>query len=854
MLKDHSFGAWEPGLILKFFLVKEFRRYPFFFFLLILTLTLGTGGILGIHLVSGEVRERLSQNANELLSSDLSLSSRREISDEVKTQLETFFSERSLESYELIDIYSMAQHPASGQSRLVEIRGVEGNYPFHGRIKTNSGEFHPGKLYISHDLFQLWGVQEGEDLIIGSLRKKIDGIIMEDPSQGFRGFSLAPRIYLPLKNLKESGLITLGTSGSFSFHYLLGTEQKQNSKELEEEIYKVFPDPSIKVSFPEDTSEQSARVISIITSFMSLSSLIGLILSLIGIFYLYQSHLQARLKDLSLLHLFGLSKLAIVRGVLIQFSIVFIVVMGVDLLLLIPLYEKIAPFVSGRLGIDLPERADLGHLKITIPILYFLSVSILIPLFFGLFRTGLGRQLKSQKTSLGRFRYFDFIPFTLGIAAVSIYLAQNRWMGGLFFLSLVLVFIFSTLWVQGLQWILRRYTLGKGLLLPTLEAGVAIRGVMRSGHKLTMSFLSLSLGATLISFVLQLDHKIQGELSLSENKPSLFLFDIQEEQTPELIDFAKEKEMPLEALTPMVRARLERVNGKKFEKKKNAFSMRSREDSDDPRLKDNAVNLTYREFLTSAEKIVEGRAFPESVDLELAPVSVEKRWAQRMGIEIGDKLTFDVQGVDFEGEVWNIKEIRWTSFYPNFFLTVAPGYLEGAPKSFLAVLPNSYGEGKAEFQREVVALFPNISFIDVEELISKLSGIFEQSRQAIELISWLSLFVGVVILYGLSHDQVYRRHYDLALLKSLGFTQKRLLIYLFLEFGTLFIMSVGLGFFLGWLMANSLGREIFKLPFDLDAQRMIFPMLMLSVLCLLTLTLSSWRAVRAKPRELLSDF
>lgn len=839
-------------MILRFFLIKELKKYPFFFFLLILTLTLGTGGILGIHLVSGEVRDRLSQNAHELLSSDLSLSSRREIPAQTAREIQDFLNPKVKDQYELIDIYSMAQHPASGQSRLVEIRGIEENYPFYGKIQTEEGSFRRDELSISKDLALLWNIKAEEELIIGNIRRRVAAIISEDPSQGFRGFSLAPRIYLPLADLKASGLITLGTTGNFSYHFSL--KEGVDQKSLEQSIYKKFPDPSLKLSFPQDTSEQSARMISIITSFMSLSSLIGLILSLIGVFYLYQSHLQSRLKDLSLLHLFGLSKARIMGGVLLQFSLIFLVVIGIDLLLLLPLYEKLSPLISSRIGIDLPAKANLANLTETIPILYILALTILVPLFFGLGRASLGRQLKSQKTSLGRFRFYDFIPFTLGIGCISIYLAQNTWTGSLFFLSLVIVFFFSTFFVLGLQWWLRRLTKGRGLLLPGIESGVALRGIMRSGHKLTMSFLSLSLGATLISFVLQLDHKIQGELSLSSTKPSLFLFDIQEDQAEELVDFTKKRGTPLEALTPMIRARLEKLNGKKFEKKKSSFSMRSRDDSDDPRLKDNAVNLTYRERLSPAEKIIEGEPFPETADPDLAPVSVEKRWAQRMGIELGDRLTFDVQGVEFEGYVQNIKEIRWTSFYPNFFLTVAPGYIEGAPKNYLAVLPNTFSNSKREIQRDVVTQFPNISFIDVEELISKLSGIFEQSRQAIEIISWLSLFVGVVILYGLIHDQVYRRHYDLALLKSLGFTQGRLLLYLFIEFGTLFFMSVFLGFALGWLMANVLGLEIFKLSFDIDINRLLIPLIILSILCLITLTLSSWRAVRAKPRELLSDY
>src|SRR5690606_15529119 len=168
----------------------------------------------------------------------------------------------------------------------------------------------------------------------------------------------------------------------------------------------------------------------------------------------------------------------------------------------------------------------------------------------------------------------------------------------------------------------------------------------------------------------------------------------------------------------------------------------------------------------------EGDPFPVAASSEqrAAFVSIEKRFAQRMGLKLGDKVTFDVQGVEVEGEVRNFREVKWTNFYPNFFVNVEPGYIDEAPKTYLAVLPQGPAEVKRSIQRDAVEKFPNISFIDVEELISKLATLFEKSRQAMEVISWLSLGVGLVILYGLSHDQVYRRYYDLALMKTLGFS------------------------------------------------------------------------------------
>lgn len=853
MFSSHPLRARECCLIFRFFILKEVRKYPFFFLLLIFTLLLGTLGLTGINVVSRQVQEKLKDNAKELLTSDLSLSARRSLKVFEKEALDEVMSKRPHDHYEVIDVYSMVSHTRSGESRLVEIRGFEGNFPFYGEITTLTGKFSED-LYISSDLGKLWGIEAGDEIVIGKLKVNVKGIVTEDSSLGIRGFSLAPRVYLPLKFLFETKLLNEGSTGNFAHHYKIKDANPFLTSEIKDELYKKIADGAVKVILPEDSSEQSGRVINVITNFMALSALIGLILSLVGVFYLYQSHLVARLRDFALLNLYGLSRVKILTGVMVQFSVVFLFVFLLQLFIVVPGYKLLAPSLSLSTGIDLPLNPNLSSLLRLFPFLYLLALSILVPLLMGLMRTSMGSTLKASKLSMGRFRFYDFIPFLVSLWFLSSRLSENYRTGSIFFACLMLIFLLSTLLIKIIQFFLRRYIQSKGLRLPNVESGIAMRGLVRSGHKLTLSFLSLAMGATLISLILQLDHKIQGELEVSDDKPGLFIFDIQDEQMEDFEKFSKDFGTPIEAVTPLVRARLESVNGVLFEKKKNPFAIRDRE-SDDFRQTNNALNITYRGFLTPAENIIEGSHFPpEGSNGEgVAKVSLEKRWAQRMDLSLGDKLTFDVQGVSFDGVVYNIKEVKWTSFYPNFFVTLEPGFLEGAPKTYLAVYPSGQADKKSLFQRQAVEKFPNVSFINVEEIVGKLAALFEKSRQAIEIISWLSLGVGLVILYGLSHDQVYRRHYDLALMKSLGFSEKELRMSLIYEFGFLFLISMTLGFSLGWAMANIIGKEIFKLPWSIDWVRVIVPVICLIILCLTTILVSSWRAVRSKPRELLSD-
>ena len=843
-------------MILKFFFIKEMKKYPFFFLLLFMTLFLGTMGLVGISIVTNQVQTKLTNNARELLTSDIAVSARRDLFPQEVEALEKVFASSPHKNYRIIDIYSMITHLREKASRLVEVRSTESGFPFYGKmVLKERGEFSSDGLYISKDLADLWEVRPDDELQIGDVVMKVAGIVQDDSSMGLRGFSLAPRIYLPLSKLEVSGLLKPGATGSFARHFKLIDHSPEKIEQLKKAIYTSIKDPAVKITLPEDSSEQTGRVINMITNFMSLSALIGLILSLVGVFYLYQSHLLSRLKDFCLLNLHGLPKSKIITGILAQFSFVFLVVTIIELIVVIPLYKSLAPVLSSNLGMELSSEVDVLSALTEVPYLFGLSLLILVPLLFGLMRTEMGLQLKASKLSMGRFRFWDFVPFVAALWLFSCYLSHSFRIGNLFFLSLMIVFVASTAVVRAGQWILKKIIGNKGLLLPTIENGIALRALTRSGHKLTLSFLSLAMGATLISLILQLDKMILKEFIDDSKKPSLFIFDIQEDQMEPLQVLAQENKSPLAFVTPMIRSRLEKVNDEKFVREKRAYNFRSREEDEDARFRNNSMNLTYRDYMTDAEKIVEGEPFPTggAPDSRLPYISIEKRWSERMNIKLGDKLTFDIQGVEFEGTVRNIKEVKWTSFYPNFFVTIEPSIIDSAPKTYLAVLPAGPKDTKLSLQRKAVEKFPNISFIDVGELVRKLSVLFEKSRQAIEVISWLSLAVGLVILYGLSHDQVYRRYYDLALMKSLGLSSRQLRLNLLYEFGALFLSAMGLGLFLGWLIAQVIGREVFKLSPSVDWYRLLYPALLLTILCLATILISSWRAVRAQPRELLSD-
>ena len=67
-------------------------------------------------------------------------------------------------------------------------------------------------------------------------------------------------------------------------------------------------------------------------------------------------------------------------------------------------------------------------------------------------------------------------------------------------------------------------------------------------------------------------------------------------------------------------------------------------------------------------------------------MSVEEEFARDLGIRLGSRLQFDVQGVPIELVVTSLRKVRWESFGINFFLVVEPGVLEQAPQLRIAAV------------------------------------------------------------------------------------------------------------------------------------------------------------------------
>ena len=100
-----------------------------------------------------------------------------------------------------------------------------------------------------------------------------------------------------------------------------------------------------------------------------------------------------------------------------------------------------------------------------------------------------------------------------------------------------------------------------------LSTRLAIRYLHRQKTHAISCFLALSLGALLINLIPQIRQSILSELKQPSGiqLPSLFLFDIQQDQKDPFKTFVSNKDMKLSSLSPMIPGRLLAVKGEQIE-------------------------------------------------------------------------------------------------------------------------------------------------------------------------------------------------------------------------------------------------------------------------------------------------
>ncbi|WP_316736037.1 ABC transporter permease [Pedobacter aquatilis] len=813
--------------------------------LFVSSIVLGIAALVAVYSFKDNLQNDLDRQAKELTGADLIIESRRAINKQTGAKLKTMGDDRATES----TFASMVYFLKGGGSRLVQMKALQGNYPFYGNIETTPSSaaksfFNSRDALVDKTLMLQFGAKTGDSIIVGDLKFKIAGTLDKAPGQTGIAASVAPIVYIPLKYLDKTGLVKTGSRINYKFYY------KFNSDEQLNEVVKSLQPKAEKEGLDIDTvaerKEQTGRSFRDLNRFLALTGFIALLLGCVGVGSAIHVYIQEKLSAIATLRCMGLKAWDAFYIYLIQVSFIGIIaavigsLLGTMIQFLLPIVLK--DFLPVEITMQISWSA-IGQgllLGLVISVLFalpsLLSVRRISPL--NAIRATFEGNSSKKRDYLKAIVYLLMIGFVAGFT----YLQMKSWLQTLVFtVGILIAFLLLMALSSALMYLVKK-------LIPSSLSYLWRQGfanLYRPNNQTLMLTVSIGLSTAFICTLYFVQGILINRVTLSSgtNQPNMVLFDIQTSQKQAVTDLTKSYKLPLMNQVPVITMRIEEINGKK-----------AGQDSTNNRAFRNELRATYQDTLTAAEKIIDGKWVPKvNNPNDIIYISLDQNFARSIKVKVNDKITFNVQGMLLPTVVGSLREVNWTRLQTNFRVVFPAGVLEQAPQFHVLMtrIPNS--ETSAAFQGNVVRKFPNISVIDLGLVLKLLDEILSKIGFVIQFMAGFSMITGWIVLVSAVLTSKNQRIKESILLRTMGASRKQILAINVIEYFFLGLLAASAGLILA--LAGSWGLA--KFSFDSNFIPPFLPTIILftSVIVLVVVTgyLSSRSILNKPPLQILRN-
>jgi putative ABC transport system permease protein len=355
-----------------------------------------------------------------------------------------------------------------------------------------------------------------------------------------------------------------------------------------------------------------------------------------------------------------------------------------------------------------------------------------------------------------------------------------------------------------------RRTLRKGWPY-VVRQGVA--NLYRPGNQTRSVVLSLGFGAFLVSTLYLVQSNLLATFRQAEfgARGNLVFFDIQDDQVRGIDSVVAAHQREYAARVPIILMRVAAINGRSVNDIMADTTRRER-----PWALRREYRSTYRSEVSGTEKVLAGTWFGDKPTPPggIPQVSMEIEVAEAMGAELGDTITWNVQGLDVPTVVTSLREVNWQRFELNFFAVFEPVALEQAPRTFAALVMAPDDSAVAALQRDIVRGYPNVASLDLSLVRRTVAEISRRATTAIRFLAVFSLAMAVPVLFSAVSATRRDRVREGVLLKTLGATRRQITRILFSEYALLGVLGSLAGMLLSFGGAWLLLRYVFERPFE----------------------------------------
>lgn len=771
------------------------------------SIILGIAAVVSIQSFSKNLEENISLQSKALMGADYLIDTPKLPSERVQHIIDSL----GVQGKE-VSFASMAAFPSVSNSKLVQVRGIGGVFPIYGAFKTvpveaaNIFQKSNGAL-VDATLMLQFDLKTGDSIKIGDSTFPIVGSLKAAPGSNAFAGTLAPPVILPFESIEGTGLLQVGSRINYNYYFKAKPGQDINA--LDSEIDPALDAENADFDSHESVSQRLGQRYENFANFLNLVAFIALLLGCVGIASSVHIYIKEKLTAVAVLKCLGASKKQSFLIYLIQIAGLGLIGGVVGSLLGLALQGLFPLFIQDLL----PFEVELSFQIVPVLMGVFLGLVMsvlfaLLPLLSTWFVSPLQvlRVSDESDNTSNKASAWVILLITLFIFAFSYVFLQN-WK---YALGFVVVILLSFTVLGGFAYLFMKLIKRFFPHSWGFEARQSLLNLFRPNNQTMVLMLAIGIGSFLISTLYFTKDILLSKASLEDNSsnPNIILLDIQNSQKTEVQAVIENNKLTVLDNIPIITMRVHSINGE------TASSIR--EDSTSKRNKwivNHEFRTTYRDTLIASESILKGKWPIKQLPNGPIPISISDNLAKDGMVNVGDSIVFNVQGVLMNTVVGSIRTVDWQRMQLNFSVLFPAGILENAPQ-FSVLTTNVPNEtAAANLQQQLVKNFPNVSILDLRQLLTTVQGILDKISWVINFMAFFSILTGIIVLIGSVRTSKYQRTKESVLLRTLGAKSKQILKITALEYLYLGILGSGIGILLSLLASLLLAVFVFKSAF-----------------------------------------
>ena len=771
------------------------------------SIILGIAAVVSIQLFSENLKQNIKNQSKSLMGADFIIDSKQLPSKKVQAIIDSLGAAASE-----VNFVSMAAFPKNDGTKLVNVRAIEGDFPFYGTLDTEpiiaaSQYQKSGGALVDATLMLQFNLKTGDSIKLGKLTFPIIGALKSVPGSTAVSTSVAPPVLIPFRFIEETELLQLGSRKEYQYFFV--ATPKTDLELLEKNLDPILDAENADLDTHTSTSERLGKRYDNVSKFLNLAAFIALLLGCVGIASSVHIYIKEKLKNVAVLKCIGATRKQTFFIYLIQIAGIGLMGGILGSLIGIGLQYAFPAILEAFLPFDVQISISAQPLIMGILLGILMSVLFALLPLLGTWYVSPLEVLRVTDENLikpRKARLFTLAAILLFIFLFSFWLLKDALFGLAFTVGILITFSIMAGMASLFMKAIKKY-------FPSnwgFTERQSLLNLFRPNNQTMVLILAIGLGTFFISTLYFTKDILLAKTSVENNSENanIILMDVQADQNEAVVNTVLSKGLKVLNNIPIVTMRMHQIKDKLVNDiRKDTTSTMNQW------ILNHEFRVTYRDSLLDSEELTDGIWTRERKQGEPILISISDNIAGDADVKIGDQLIFNVQGVLMETTIGSIRKVDWGRMQVNFSVVFPKGVLEKAPQ-FNVLTTNVKNEANsADLQRELVQKFPNITVLDLRQVFTIVEDILDQISWIVNFMAFFSILTGIIVLIGSVRNSKYQRIKESVLLRTLGAKSKQIIKITALEYVYLGILGSLLGILLSLISSQLLATLLFKQPF-----------------------------------------